>query len=213
MRSRVSFGLSNKGAIDSRIDNNLNEATLQHTLRVRPKEMQKSTTFSVSNATAAYNIDSTVATDADLYAVLYVRNNTDDVPLLQAVETDWNNAQRDTSVSSNLGEPHKWLHIEDDLILFEQIPDSTSRTIAVRYLRRPATMTSSVDFPLLEEHERPVEQLAKALTWLDLGNTEKARAAFESYEMLVNGRQQPEQTEDEHSHFQLMPVDNLYEAD
>lgn len=212
LRSRVSFGLGQKGGINDQIDNALNEATLRHVLRTKPKEMQATKTFSAANATAAYNIVSTVGV-SDLYAVLYVRNNTDDLPLMQGNETEYNNSKQDSTVSSNLGRPNKWLHIEDDLVLYEQIPDSTSRTISVRYLKRPATMTSAVDFPLDEHHERPVEQLAKALVWADLGNDAKFTSSMNIYQQMAFERQEPEMLEDEHSMFHIQPLDGLYDAD
>lgn len=211
MRSRVALALGNKQGLNDTIDLNLNEATLQHTMRVKPKEMQKTATFSVSSATAAYNLSSNVG--SDVYAVMFVRNTTDDDPLSQGTEREWHNSNQDTSQSSNLGKPHRWVHIEDDIVLFAQIPDSTSRTIQVRYLQRPATMTSAVDFPLNEEHERPVEQLAKALTWLDIGNETKAGASFNAYEALLTARFQPEEVEDEHGVFQVHPISNLDGAD
>lgn len=208
MRARVLLALGNKGGITNLIDANLNEATLQHTFTVQPKEAQVSTTFSVTSAQASYDISSDLSI-TDLYAVLYVRDNTDDVPLEQGNETEYNNSRQDSTVASNLGAPRKWLHIDDDLILYAQIPNSTARTIGLRYLQRPPTMTSSQDFPLLREHERPVEQLAKALTWLDLGNDAKATVAFDSYNSLITGRFSPEQTEDESPEFRLSPVHNL----
>jgi hypothetical protein len=70
-------------------------------------------------------------------------------------------------------------------------------------------MTSSVDFPLNDEHIRPVEQLAKHLTWLDLGNEEKAIAALNSYEALLATRQQPLDMEDMSPEFRFTPVHNL----
>lgn len=210
MRSNVSFGLGAKGGINSQIDNALNEATLQHVLTVKPKEMQATETFSTSSATAAYNL-ATATGSTDIYAILYVRNTTDDLPLILGDETEWNNSRQDSSVSSNLGRPNKWIHIEDDIVLYSMIPDSTTRTISLRYLKRPPTMTSAVAFPLNEEHERPVEQLAKALLWIDLGNDAKATAAKALYDQMISVRMEPVGVEDEQSMFHLQPLDNLYD--
>lgn len=211
MNSRVAFGLGQKGGISSHIDTALNEATLQHVLRVKPKESQDNGSFSITNATAAYDLGTNVSTSA--YAVMYVRNTTDDEVLVQGTEYEWHLQKQDTSVASNLGQPHKWAHVEDDLVIYDKIPDSTSRTIEVRFLARPATMTSAVAFPLEEEHERVVEQLAKSLVWLDLGNEQKAISAMQSYEALLEVRFQPEEVEDEHAIFQMTPVSNLDNAD
>ena len=211
MRGRVKLALGNKAGIDSTIDNNLNEATLQHTLRVHPKEMQTSTTFSTSGATAeyGYGISDTIAV-SDLYAILYVRDSTDDIPLVQGNETEWNNSKQSLTDTSMHGDPRRWLHIERKLVLYSQIPNGDTRTIKIRYLKRPATITSSVDFPLNDEHIRPVEQLAKALTWLDLGNEEKAAAALQAYETLVSQRFEPIDLEDMSPEHQFYPVHNLY---
>ena len=210
MRSRVKLALANKQGIDTTIDQNLNEATLQHTFRVRPKEMQTSTTFSTTGAIAeyGYGISDTIAV-SDLYAFLYVRDNTDDVPILQGNETEWNDSRQSLTDTALHGDPRKWLHIESKLVLYAQIPDTTSRTIKVRYLKRPATMTSSVGFPLNTEHERPVEQLAKALSWLDLGNEAKAAAAMAAYEALITTRFEPLDMEDMSPEFHFTPVHNL----
>ena len=211
MRSRVAFALGNKSGINDFIDRNLNEATLQHTLRVHPKEMQTSTTFSTTGAIAEYGIsDGDTVNVSDLYGILYVRDSTDDVPLEQGNETEWNDSKQSLTDTSRHGDPRKWLHIERKLVLYAQIPNTDSRTIKVRYLKRPATMTSSVDFPLNDEHIRPVEQLAKALTWLDLGNEEKAQAALAAYETLVAERFEPIDIEDMSPEFRFTPVHNLY---
>lgn len=207
MRGRVKLALGNKQGIDDTIDRNINEATLQHVLRVRPKEMQTSKSFSVTSAQAEYTFSSLSVTDC--YSILYVRDTTDDVPLEQGNETEYNNSRQDSSVTSNLGDPRKWLHIENKIVLYAQIPDSTTRTVKFRYLKRPATITTSVDFPLNDEHIRPVEQLAKALTWLDLGNEAKATSANASYEALVANRFSPEEMEDESPEMRLTPVHNL----
>jgi hypothetical protein len=140
---------------------------------------------------------------------LYVRDSTDDTPLEQGSETEWNNSRQSLTDTSLHGDPTKWLHIEHKLVLYAQIPNSDSRTIKVRYLKRPATMTSSVDFPLNDEHIRPVEQLAKALTWLDLGNEEKAAAANAAYENLLSTRFEPLDMEDMSPEFRLTPIHNL----
>lgn len=210
MRSRVKLAMANKTNIDDTVDRNLNEATLQHVLRVQPKEMQTSTTFSTTGAIAeyGYGVSDTIAV-SDLYAFLYVRDSTDDVPIIQGNETEWNDSKQSLTDTAMHGDPRKWLHIESKLVLYAQIPDSTSRTIKVRYLKRPATMTSSVDFPLNDEHIRPVEQLAKHLTWLDIGNEEKAMAALNSYEALLATRLSPLQLEDVSPEFHFSPVHNL----
>jgi len=210
MRGRVKLALANKEGMDATINQNLNEATLQHTLRVHPKEMQTSTTFATTGAIAeyGYGISDTIAV-SDLYAFLYVRDSTDDVPILQGNETEWNDSRQSLTDTALHGDPRKWLHIEKKLVLYAQIPDTTSRTIKVRYLKRPATMTSAVDFPLNAEHERPVEQLAKALTWLDLGNEEKAQAAVAAYESLIGARFEPVDFEDMSPEFRFTPVHNL----
>jgi len=74
-------------------------------------------------------------------------------------------------------------------------------------------MTSSVDFPLREEHERPVESLAKALLWADLGNIQKAQAMQQVYQSLLNSRFEPEEVQDSQAMHFFQPMDNLYEDD
>jgi len=124
MRNRVSFGMGAKSNLSAQIDLALNEATLQHTLTVKPREMQKSTTFSSVDGTAAYNLDSSVATDGDLYAILYVRDQTNDLPLLQGDETSYHLENQDATVAGNKGRPNRWIHIEDDLVIYSLIPDA-----------------------------------------------------------------------------------------
>jgi len=66
-----------------------------------------------------------------------------------------------------------------------------------------------VNFPLNTEQERPVEQLAKALSWLDLGNEAKAAAAMAAYEALITTRFEPLDMEDMSPEFHFTPVHNL----
>ncbi len=211
MRGRVKIGIGNKQGFDDQVDLALNEAQIQHVITVKPAESQESTTFSIVSATAAYNIITSV--NADAYAIMYVRNTTDDEPLVQGTVYEWHLQNQDATVASNVGKPHKWAHVEDDLVLYDQIPDATARTIKVLYLTLPVLMTSAVDFELQKEHERPVEQLAKSMLWLDLGNEQKAASALQAYQELVAARFEPEQIEDENAIFQMQPIEGLYEAD
>ncbi len=211
MRGRVKTGIGGKQGFDTEVDLALNEAQIQHVITVKPAESQESATFSIVSATASYNIITNV--NADAYAIMYVRNTTDDEPLVQGTVYEWHLQNQDGTVSSNVGKPHKWVHVEDDIVLYDKIPDATARTIKVLYLTLPVTMTTAVDFELQKEHERPVEQLAKSLLWLDLGNEAKAASALQAYQELVTSRFEPEQVEDENAIFQMQPIDNLYEAD
>ena len=204
--ARVKFRSGSKTGADSQVTANINEATRHTILRARPQEMQTTATFATSSGTSSYAF-STIATD--LLAVLYVRDNTDDVPLLRGDIEHFNRLQQDTSDASNLGDPRRWTRQGNNLILYSKIPDGTSRTIKLTYLKDFTDLVNSGDtFPLNEEWLLPVEQYASALTMLDLNAEAKASAKFAVYEQMISSRESPKGIEDESSWSQMYPISN-----
>ena len=204
--SRVKFRTGFREGADDHITSNINEATRHTIFRVRPQEMQATTTFATSNATASYAF-STIA--SDLLAVLFVRDNTDDVPLLRGDIEHFNRLQQDTSDTSNLGDPRRWARQGNNLILYSKIPDSTSRTIKLTYLKDFTDLSAAGDtFPLNDEWLLPVEQYAAGLTFLDLNANDKATAKFTAYEQMISSRESPKGIEDESAWSQMFPISN-----
>ena len=208
MRSNIVFNTGRKAGMDAKIDANLNRATLQVVKRMRPKEMQTSTTFTTTEGDFDYSI--AAAGDiavADLYAILMVRNNTDEYRLARGTLAEFE-AGKQTG-SSAKGKPHKWFHYGNNLFIYDRVPDSTTRTLRVRYLKRPATMSSSnTAFPLNDEWIEVVEELATAMTFANLNQTDKVGLHSSVFESLIQRMETPEQIEDEAPDGQIIMVSN-----
>jgi hypothetical protein len=210
MRSRVKIMVGGKTQIDDLIDDNLNEAILQLTGEVRPQELKEDTTFSAVSTQSEYtfNVTGSDVGVTDLYAVLMVRDNTLDREIKQGDEYEFNRLKQDTTDSSSLGDPNRWVRMDNSLWLYNKIPDSTTRTIGLWYLQRPATMTASQDFPLNEEWRKPVERLAAALTWTDLNKPALAAMHMSAYREMIALKESPDGIEDEAPEAQMVPVSN-----
>ncbi len=207
MRANVVFNVGRKAGMDAKIDSNLNEATLQILKRMRPKEMQTVVTFTTTQADFDYTIAAAgnIAV-ANLYAILMVRNNTDDYRLTRGTLAEFESVKQ--SGSSSQGKPHKWFHYGNNLFIYDRIPDSTTRTLQVRYTQRPATMTSSVNFPLNDEWVNLTEELATAMSFANLNQFDKAQLHGQMFESLIQKMETPEQIEDEAPDGQVVMVSN-----
>jgi len=212
IRTRIKFRIGSKEAADDQIDQNLNEAIRHTILRVRPQEMQTTTTFTTTSGKFKYSF----ATDlvvTDLLAIEFVRDQTDDVEILQGARQHFNRLQQDTTNTSSLGNPRRWVREGENIILYSRIPDATARTIKVSYLQRPADLSSTnTTFPLNDEWLLPTEQWAAGLTLLDLNANDKAGAKFGLYEQMITSREDPEGIEDESPEGLLLPVSNTMDG-
>lgn len=209
MRTRVKIMVGGKAGIDDTIDGNINEAILQLIQEVRPQEVTTSTTFAAAASTAEYTFSSSPISVTDLLAVVMVRDNTKDWEIKRGGKREYNRFPQDTSVAGNLGDPHRWTRIGNKLILYNKIPNSLTRTIELTYLKRPATMTSVVNFPLNEEWRKPVERLAASMTWADLSKMDLSSFHASVYREMIAIRQNPEAIEDEAPEAQMIPISNL----
>lgn len=208
MRARVKRMAGGKTQIDDLIDDNINEAILQLIQEVRPHEVTEYTSFSAANTQSEYTFSGDISI-TDCWAIVMVRDETKDWEIKQGSERQYNRLRQDTSVSSTLGNPHRWTRIGNSLYLYNKIPDSTTRTIGLYYVERPVTMTTSQDFPLNEEWRKPVEKLAAALTWNDLNKPELYTLHYDAYEKMLARRQTPKGVEDEAPEAQFVPISNM----
>lgn len=205
MRTRVKILVGNKSGMDDHIDDNINEAVLQLLQEVMPQEVWTDTSFSLTASTAEYTFSSSPISKTDVWCVVMMRNTTDDEEIPRGGPRHYNRLGQDTSDASNLGKPTRWTRIGNKLVIYNKIPDSTSRTVKLTYIARPTTMDASNDFPLNEEWRKPVEALAAALTWTHLNDMQKASLHMSSYRELITLRQKPEEKEDEAPEAQLVP--------
>jgi hypothetical protein len=191
--------VGNRNGIDDQIDDNINMAVREIALTAKPQELWLSTTFTTSDGTAEYAFASMSTPVTDLMAILLVRDNTDDVPLTRGGLSSYFNQKLDsTNDASTKGDPSRWTRFGNSLVLYSYIPDSTSRTMRMLYLQRPAALSADADtFPLNAEWEQPAKLLAAAYTWLDLNNSEKATLKFQAYDRYMNTVETPEELESE----------------
>ena len=206
IQSRVQLKIGNKQNWDTQIIHRINQAILQVIKEMKPQEAWEVTTFSTSDGTSEYTFSGMSATD--VYAVLMVRDNTDDVEILKGGIREYNRVLR--TGDSSKGDPRRWTRRENSLILYSLIPDSTSRTIEMVYLRRPALLATSTDtFFLNDEWIDAVEELAAARLWGDLNEPDKSRAAMSIYRDMLINMDKPESLEDEAPLGQFVPISNI----
>jgi len=197
MADRVKFKLGNKEAIDTHIDAALNQAVLQITWEKRPHEMTAVTgAITLTDLKFAYtfNVTSSDLAVEDVYAILVVRNNTNNFPLHEGTIYEFEGRDQ----TGTTGTPSKWVRRANSLLFYDAIPGTD--VIRVTYLKRPATMTrgsGGVDFPLNDEWVRPTEDLACAMLWSDLNKFEYASGKYQSYDLAMGKRQTPRMIEDE----------------
>lgn len=210
MLSNIRYMCGNKNGIDATITANINHAIKQLVLQVRPQEAWALTTFSTSSSTAVYAIASGSAISiADFMNVLMVRNNTNDVEIKRGDMRSYNRNLQDTSNTASLGRPNRWTRRANSLILYNKIPDSTTRTIALTYLKRPADISGTTAFPLNDEWIRPCELLAAGMTFTDLADMANANLKFSAYDKALGAFDKPENIEDEAPEASIMLVHNL----
>lgn len=185
IRSRVAFKCGGVDNRDTYIDEAINEAILQVIQEAKPHEMETTTTWSLSSATSSYSFSTIGCTDC--YIPLFVRNNTDDVQLKHRSYEEWDRFRHSTA-SSNLGQPNLWTRFANNIIVWSSIPDSTARTLQITYLKFPTALsTDASTFPLNDEWQRPVDELAAGLLLRDL-NSPKAAEKFAIYNELLSRR-------------------------
>lgn len=197
IRTRVAFQLGNKADFDDITDHNINEAILQIIFEARPYEMQTSTTFTTTDAQSSYSIAAAgdVAV-SDLYAIELVRNNTDQRLITQGTVAEYDNLLQ--TGSSATGEPRRWTRHGANIILYKQVPDSTSRTIQIRYLKRPTRLSADADvLALNDEWLSPLEDLASAKGFVFLNQPDKAAMKLEAYRTAIGFRETPDMIESE----------------
>lgn len=207
IRARVAFKCGGVDNRDTYVDEAINEAILQVIQEGKPHEMETTTTWSSSTGTSSYSFSTIGCTDC--YIPLFVRDNTNDYELKHRSYEEWNRYSHSTS-SSSLGNPHLWTRFGNNIILWSRIPDSTSRTLQLTYLKFPTALsTDASTFPLNDEWQRPVDELAAGLLLRDL-NSPKAAEKFQIYQELLARRMNimgEENTSPEGLAF--IPVNNL----
>jgi len=205
LRSRVKFRLGNKkdSGIDTRVDDNLNKAVLHLVRQVRPQEAITSTTDTTASGTAEYDLA------ADVLAIVVVRDTTNDRAIINGSIKHFNSFKQDTTDASTLGKPSRWTRIANQLVLYQKIPDD-EYGIKYWYVKRPTEMDSSNDFPLNDEWEEPVVELATAFTWRDLNASDKAQLHFSAYAEMISSAEEPEAIEDESPEGGFVPISNTY---
>jgi hypothetical protein len=209
MQANVKFMCGNKNNIDSMITNNINHSIRQFVMQMRPQEAWATTTFSTS-AVAAYAIGSGAAINiTDFLAVLMVRNVTNDIEIKRGGMRHFNRLLQTITTSGAIGRPNCWTRQANSLILYNKIPDSTTRSIKLTYLKRPDAISGTTAFPLNDEWIRACEILASAYTFVDLADTQNANLKFIAYDKLFQSYDKPENIEDEAPEAGVSFVSNL----
>jgi len=192
MRGRVKGSLGNKGNINDDVDNALNEAMWQIIWTHKPHEATNNTSFTTTASDYDYNFSDDL-TDTEIYAPYMLFNSTDSRMLTNGSFEEFLRS-RDTGT----GEPSKWCRYKNQIILYKSIPDSTSRTIEVYYVKRLTRMNDETDtFPLNDEWIYPTEELATAIMFNRLKQFDAAEAHYRAYSAAVGTRDTPEMIDQE----------------
>jgi hypothetical protein len=177
----VRTAIGERTDIDTNIKSAVNDAMVDLVLMFRIREMISSTTDTTSEGENALELDTNV------YDVISVRNDDDDVTLEKGDWHEYDNLDNDDSDA--YGTPTKWFVDGMNLILYSQTPDDSDFSITYRHLSRPDDMINNTDaFPLPREWERPCKLLAKSYVFELLGQNEKAVAAYQQMTAEVASR-------------------------
>jgi len=193
MRSRVKASLGQKSNINDDIDNAINEAMWQLIWEVKPHESTDMVEFDTTDGVYEYNFTDDLS-DEEIYAPYMVFDDTRDFLLRNGSFEEFLRTRNDDST----GNPAKWTRYKNNLILYKSIPDSTSRTIEVYYVKRLTKMTGETStFPLNDEWIYPTEELATALMFNRLKQFAASEAHYQSYRIAIGTRDTPEMIDQE----------------
>lgn len=183
LRDHVVINLGRKSGYDDVIDDNLNLAQNQIVREAQPKESWSSDTFITIANTAEYSLSSISLTAA--YAILFLHDNTDDVPIEPGSMKEYNRMKQVTSGSGVTGQARSWTNYGNNVVLYNRIPDDV-RTIRIISVNRPTAMTADTSvFPLDDEWERATIELATAFTAEDIRDYDLAARKFKTFGMLL----------------------------
>ena len=169
----------------------VNNAILELIYKIRMKEFHYTKAFSTAANTMAYVLD------AIEFAVINVRDLTNNVPLSSREILQLDEVAKDLTVGA--GAPTKWTMWEDDVILFDEIPDDTY-SMQRRSLKRPTKLTAPTDvMPTQEEWDDIIITLSISKAFLSIGQLEQAASARQQVDAIVAGRKTPEQIKKEHT--------------
>jgi len=193
MRARVKSSLGNKGNINDDVDNAINEAMWQLIWEVKPHEATNMVSFDTTDSDYDYGFTDDLS-DEEIYAPFLVFDDTRDYLLTNGSFEEFLRTRKDGSK----GNPTKWTRYKNELILYKSIPDGTSRTIEVYYIKRLSKMTSESDvFPLNDEWIYPTEELATAIMFSRLKQFDASAAHYQAYQLSIGSRDTPEMVDQE----------------
>lgn len=177
LEADLKFRLGNPNDVDSQITLAIQYSYAELVTSIRIPETQES---------AVINLDTsaTYAGPPDLFAPVSLRNLTDGKQLTQR-SIQWYDLQRDTTTT---GEPTVYVWWRNEIIL-QPPPDTTARTIQLRYLKRlPALSASATASALPAEWDEVIVQggLARMQDWLGL--KQEALLAWTTYSQLIQRR-------------------------
>jgi hypothetical protein len=175
--------------IDGTIDKNINASIIELIYKVKMREFHKTRTFNTSGSTEAY------ALQADEFAVVSVRNNTDNKPITPRKIT-----QRDEIDTSIEKAPTHYTEWDEEILLFDGIPNGVYE-IELKALKRPTALSADSDpLPTPEEWDEAIRMLSLAKTLANpLRQWEEVRAAKDEVTSIVAGRNTPAAETDEHT--------------
>lgn len=169
----------------------VNNAVIELVYKLRMKEFHDTNTFSTVVDTYEY------ALDADEFAVVSVRDLTNNVPLSPKEILQLDQVAKD--LTTGVGAPSRWALWEGNILLFDEIPDAVY-SMQRRSLKRPTLLTVTTStLPTQEEWDDLITLLAISKAFLSIGQAEEAIKYRQNVDALIANRKTPEQIRKEHS--------------
>lgn len=178
LEADVKFRLGSRTDIDAQITSVVQMAYNELMTSVHIPEVQETAIMATSDGVPVYALPS------DFYSLESVRNNTDGERLIQLSAKQYDEI-RDTNLKQK---PTHYLWWRNE-ITFYPMPDSTQRTILLRYMKRlPALSTVNTTSALPREWDEVIEQGAVFRLYRWMGQKSEAQAEYAEYVAMLQRR-------------------------
>ena len=182
LEALLKFRIGNRSDIDTQLTDATTLAYDELTTSIRVPETQESAVLTLS--TSDVETRTIYAVPADLYAIVGVRNATDEKSLTAMTVREYDQVRG----TGTPGEPRRYVWWRNELII-HPANDETARTLLMRYLKRLPALSASTSLSALpREWDEVIVQgaLFRLLRWLGL--TEESEVERAEYIGMVSRR-------------------------
>jgi hypothetical protein len=182
IRNQIITEIGGRDDLDDVIDDQVNYALQEISTMYNFEELETSSTMSCVDGEASYLMPS------DLYVLWTVKDETDNNPLERKEYTTFDKMDETTT-----GTPKWYATFNKSLILFNKVPDDSTRTIRIRYWARHGTLADDADTITLPlEWERGVRLKSSCFVFGILDMDEKQAAKQAEFDRWLSRIQLPQ---------------------